>query len=336
MPRRITFVGELNQYCGYGGHSLEIVRFLQAKGFYVSIRALGRMSKVPEEIRPHLVYSAQPEEKEILLTPPHVVPTTAKKTIYFTMWESTRLLPFSAEYLNRAHLVVVPNKWNRDCFMACGVKRPIHIVPLGIDPAIYNYRPMNMEGPCVFGAAGNLKNGSRRKGVMDVVKVFQSVFPTEADVRLRIKCLPGCNIDGPQDERIELVKQMLTDDELADWYQSLTAFCSFARAEGWGLMQHQALGIGRPVIAASYGGLAEFLDSSVGYPVNFKEVPADEVWKDHGVWCEPDFGHFGDQMRKVYNDRAEAERLGEAGSLRAVGLSWDNSNSQLLKLYEAM
>lgn len=334
--KRITIVGELNGYASYGKISASLIRRVQEKGYFPSVRALGKGIRIPDDLKPLLVYSPQPEPKEIMASPPHQIPTPGKRVAFFSTWESTKLMPFSVSYLNRATVVCVPCAWNADNFKKNGIRRPIEIVRLGVDPSIFAYRPMDTDGLCVFGCAGNLLNGSRRKGVADCITIFQETFQGIDDVRLRIKCMPACKIDGPDDLRIELVKELLTDDGLADWYQTLTCFISFARAEGHGWHQQEAMAIGRPVVCAPYAGLADFINEKNGYPVAYSEVEACEIWKGHGNWAEPDARHFGNQLMRVYKNRKEAQELGWAASKSVEPFTSDKFNDHLLSIHDSL
>lgn len=331
--KRITVVGELVRNTGYGQHALEVINHLQDKGYFVSVRVIGGAGNLFDCVRPFLVHTPQPEPIEVLIAPPHHVPTPGKKVVNFSMWESSVLLPHSVDFMNMSSTVVVPCQWNAQLFKTSGVDRPIRVVPLGIDSGIFDYRPMR-PGLCVFGAAGNMGNGSKRKGLADVIRIFQAAFPTEEDVRLRIKAIGDLALPS-DDRRIEFTNRPMTDDQLAEWYAGLTCFASMAKSEAWGLMQQQAMGCGRPVIAAIYGGLSEFMDQSVGYPVDYTEVPAEEIWTGHGNWCQPDEGDFSHQMRQVYKHREVAEELGWKASQRASEFPWKRSCAMLADIVES-
>ena len=151
---------------------------------------------------------------------------------------------------------------------------------------------MNMRGPCVFGTAGKMRGGGERKGLNEVVTLFQRAFPKEQDVRLRVKGFPDCGIVPVDDPRVDILADYISEKDLARWYASLTCFVSVSRSEGWGLMPHQAMAVGRPCIAVKFGGHAEFLHESSAYCANFKLVPAGYNYSDGGVWAEPDSEHI--------------------------------------------
>lgn len=332
--KRLSFVGPVNTFTGYGLHALQIIRDLEKNnGLYVSVRptqlteAFG--ATVPVDVRERIVNGPQPEEWELLLHPPNLLPTPGKKTAYFTMWESTRLPAVGVKFLNQAKVVIVPCQWNASCFSASGVDAPIRVVPLGINDKVFKYRPMNMDGKTVFGAAGRMAHGGVRKGINEVITLFQKAFPDNDDVVLRVKCFPDCDVSKVADPRIEIIQQYLTEQEMADWYASLTCFVSAAKAEGWGLMQHQAMATGRPVIGVNFGGVAEFFGPHNGYAVEHKLVPAVAHYRGCGHWAEPDELGMIYWMQWIRDDRADACEKGMIASENVSRLTWENHSFEL-------
>ncbi len=169
------------------------------------------------------------------------------------------------------------------------MQRPIEVVPLGINQDVFRYRPFNGEFPEVltFGAAGRMAHGGVRKGINEVIAAFLAAFPKKIkDVRLRVKCFPDCPVSKVKDPRIEIVQACLSDAQLADWFGSLNCFVSAARAEGWGLMQHQSMSMGRPVASVKFGGVTEFFDERVGYALPFTLEPAKLAYAGCGHWAD--------------------------------------------------
>src|SRR5687768_15270842 len=148
---RLTVLAEINAYSGYGLHLIEIVRGMERHGTYCSIRAksVNAAVKIPGDVLARVVQCVQPEPWELLLSHPYEMPTPGKKTIYYTMWESDRLPQQSVQLLNLAEAVIVPCYWNVDVFKSSGVKVPIYVVPLGIDPRVFKYSNAP-AGPTVF------------------------------------------------------------------------------------------------------------------------------------------------------------------------------------------
>lgn len=330
---RLCLKARLDRYTGYGQHATRVISDFTKFGYNVNVKAISvdtYHGPLPEVVIPHLVGKEQEDDWELLLYPPNIAPATNKFVAYFTMWETTRLSKEAFGHIKKADAVIVPSAWGANCFSAQGIDCPIFICPLGVDPTIYQYRE-SASPNCVFGSAGNtVVSGRSRKGINDVIDAFQFAFPDEEDVTLKIKTLPGKDaVKETDDSRIVTSSSFLSEEALVAWYQSLDCFVSGSRAEGWGFMQQQAMACGKPVIASAYGGLCEFFDQTVGYPVRYSIVPAQGRYEGLGCWCEPDLYHMADQMRRVYEDRNEARRLGLLSRARSLEYTWEHSNRRL-------
>lgn len=331
----MVFRAPVNAFTGYGLYAENIVRGLAGMRHDVVVRPAvidEKFGQIGQFTRRRIVHEVQPEEWELLLFPPNAPVTEGKRTIYSTMWETDRLSSEQVASLNAAECVIVPCEWNRQCFAASGVERPIRLVPLGIDMKVFGPSPMEMTGPCVFGAAGRLQSCGQRKGLAHVMELFQQAFPTEKDVELRVKAFPDCPLTSPADSRIRVCREYLSPAALARWFAGLTCFVSAARAEGWGLMQHEALAAGRPLIAARFAGLAEFFTPEMGYAVGYEMVPADGQFEGLGQWARPNDAEIVAAMRAVYADRAEAQRRGQAGAEGVKRFSTQHSVERLAEV----
>lgn len=334
MSKPLVIAGMVNSYTGYGQHCLEVAKYFVKAGREVIVRPIHLWqdfdSKVPEWIWPYLRYEPQAWPWEMILYASYHVPTPGKHNVFFTMWETDRLHEQGKINMNQCQLVITPCHWNRDTFMAAGVNRPIELVPLGVNTETFRPAPMNMVGPCIFGAAGRLKHGTSRKGVNQVVALFQKAFPRETDVELQVKSFPDeKELQVPADKRIVVIQKYLAEEELARWYHGLTCFVSAARGEGWGLMQHQAMACGRPVMAPVYGGLKEFMGKDNSYSLPYRLVEADQNYKGWGKWAAVEEGAMIDTMREVYRNRQRAKELGEMAAATTNLLTWYNSNLKL-------
>jgi glycosyltransferase involved in cell wall biosynthesis len=338
--QRITVSANINTFSGYGIATIEIIKNLVMAGYDVNVRPLAQSepfgSKIPVEIQSRFVNRVQQEEWEVMFHPPDHEPVQGKKIAYFTMWESTKLPPEYIANLNKADLVITPSTWNATCFNACGVTTPIRIVPLGIDPEIFYHRPLRPQDSqvCTFGTAGRMAHGGSRKGMNEVIDLFLKAFPDEEDVRLKVKGFEDCEFIDTTDPRVEISRKFMSNDELARWLASLTCFVSGAKGEGWGLLQHEAMAVGRPVIAAKYGGLAEFMECNNSYPVRFKLQPSGKYYKDCGLWAVPDDDHMIATMHQVYENRDDAVWRGFNGAQQVKYLNWQNTVDQLLEVFK--
>lgn len=272
----------------------------------------------------------KPDDRQLILGPPFLIARfhPDRLSAVYTMWECDRLDPATAPWLNQAAVVIVPSRWQVECFRASGVTVPMAVAPLGYDPLIYH--PI---GPapevCTFGTAGALSAGGLRKNAQWLIDLFRHAFPREPDVRLRVKISPGSpGVETYDDPRIDVIRAVLPLPELADWYRSLTAYLNGSSGEGFGLHLIEAMACGRPIVSPAFSGLTAFFDESVGYPVDYKLVPVkNEIYT--GRWAEPSAESMVAQMRRVYADRAEAARLGSASAARAKNFTWKAAGQAL-------
>ena len=93
--------------------------------------------------------------------------------------------------------------------------------------------------------------------------------------------------------------------------------------------QHEMMATGRPVIAVPFGGIAEFYDETVGYPVEYDLEASGKHYDNGGLWAMPRMSSLVDRMREVFNERRSEKSI--RASERGMKLNWDNSNAILDK-----
>src|SRR5574343_2099652 len=151
--KTIVFKAHVNMHTGYGQHAVQIIRDFLSWGYQVKTKALDQRSPfadLPTEIKQTFIPVGADVDCpwELVLHPPNLQPSPNKKVAYFSMWESTKLPPGSAEVLNQAEVVIVPSKWCETCFSASGVRSPIRVAQLGIYTDIFKPVKMKSKGHC--------------------------------------------------------------------------------------------------------------------------------------------------------------------------------------------
>jgi glycosyltransferase involved in cell wall biosynthesis len=300
----------------------------------VTINEEGFNSRIDPQIKQRLVSDSQFNGLwEFCLFTPDYDLRQDREVVFFTMWESTRLPQKWVEQINRSSLVLVPCNFNAVSFSASGVSAPIRVIPLGVNPDFFGLKPFPSKGPFIFGTGGRMSHGGVRKGIKDVGLAFQKAFQNESEeeVQLWIKVHPDCAISKQDlpDPKIKLIKLHYPVKELIGWYEQISCFVSGACAEGWGLWQQQALVCGRPLISIRYGGVEEFLSSSVGYIVEHRFEPASGIYQGMGNWSSPIEESLIEQLRYVYTHQEEAKQKGLEGHLRTKHLTWENTVNKL-------
>ncbi len=321
---------------GLGGYDhlvLNILKGLTESGVNVcrDRRACFRKQLVPPEIRPtELRRRSHPR---LAVAPPHLLHRYRidSRTAVFTMWETDVLPRESVAQLNRSGLVIVPSRWGARCFRANGVTVPLEVVPLGYDPEVFRPAPSpRAESVCTFGTAGALDEGGLRKNIPRVIELFRQTFPTQNDVRLRVKITPSSpQVDTGGDPRIEVIARSLSPQSLAEWYQSLDAFVNASASEGFGLHLLEAMACAIPLISTTFGGVGMFFDPQVGYEVGYTQVDANNAIYS-GKWANPSDRGLMMAMQRIHAQRQEARTLGTRAADRARSFTWEDTIRKLV------
>lgn len=260
----------------------------------------------------------------------------------YTMLEVTGLPRDWVDGCNRMDEVWVPARFNVETFRSSGVTAPIRVMPLGVDPLYFN---PDIKAERISDAFTFLSvfEWGERKAPEVLLRAFAREFSAREDVMLVLSVF---NRDPAVDVRQEIAKLALpksarivviinpgfTGYQMGSLYRSADCFVLPTRGEGWGQPVLEAMACGLPVIATGWGGLADFLDDEVGYPVSYRMTPAEArcVYYEGFDWAEPDEAHLRARMREVTDAYDLATVRGErAARLVAEKYTWRHSAERI-------
>jgi glycosyltransferase involved in cell wall biosynthesis len=149
-----------------------------------------------------------------------------------------------------------------------------------------------------------------RKGPDALLRAFNEVALRIPNLRLIIKSFenPHLRIRQQVEEyvnqqvrnRIQLIIEDLSDQQMADLYRSADAIVLPTRGEGLNMPVIEAAYYGLPVIATTYTGQADFISSSNAWPVAFDFTPSRSHFEREGsLWCEPVHSDLCSRMSEV-------------------------------------
>ncbi|MEO8056196.1 MAG: glycosyltransferase [Acidobacteriota bacterium] len=242
---------------------------------------------------------------------------------------------------NEMDEVWVPSAFNREGFLASGLKKPVFVMPLGVDidhfhPGIRGVR--NPAGDFVFLA--NFEWGERKRADM-ILKVFNQTFRRTDPVVLVCKVI---NVNKTTDVIAQIEALGLSTrggriailhnrefpyHQLGALYRSADCYVSAARGEGWDMPLMEAMACGLPSIATDWGAHTEFVHEGISYPLRIRGlVPADAraPYYKGFRWADPDPEHLSHLFRRVVDHRDEAAAKGRRAAVEMAAMwTWDHA-----------
>jgi GT2 family glycosyltransferase len=271
--------------------------------------------------------------------------------IGFTMLETDRI---PAEWVRQANLmdeVWVPSTFNVDSFQRSGVTRPLHVIPLGIDPDHFNPDITGYPLSDTFTFLSVFEWGERKAPEI-LLRAFNDEFSETESVLLICRVL---NRDGDinierEVERMNLsthggrivfsVNEVIPYYQAGALYRSADCFVLSTRGEGWGMPILEAMACGLPVIATDWSAQCDFMNHGNAYPVEVERlIPAEAkcpYYKGFS-WAQPSYEHLRAMMRHVFEhpDEARARGMQAAAEVHAKW-TWDQSAAKIMARLDAI
>jgi glycosyltransferase involved in cell wall biosynthesis len=210
--------------------------------------------------------------------------------------------------------------------IAAGVDVPVHRVPppvLPRPPVSRSRHELGLPDAFTFLFCFDFFSVVDRKNPFGVIDAFCRAFAPGEGPHLVVKSINGAAALTDL-ERVRLHAAGRDDVHVVDGYVSAAeqaalvaacdAYVSLHRAEGFGYTMAEAMLAGRPVVATGYSGNLEFMDDRNGVLVGYDLVPIGEGHDPYPAgsqWAAPDLDEAAAAMRRLVDDPAGADALGE-------------------------
>jgi len=252
------------------------------------------------------------------------IKNSGRYRIGFTMFESDRLPADWVYQANQMDEIWVPTHFTREIFAQSGVRRPIHVIPLGFNPSYFHPQIARNKPTNAF-VFLSIFEWIERKAPELLLRAYVSEFRRSDDVVLVLKIFNhDIHFDvqrrlheltnHPNAPRIVvLLNQEIAEHQMGALYRSADCFVLPTRGEGWGMPILEAMACGLPVIATDWGAQREFFNDQLGYPIRVRDLVAAVARSPYYAgsrWAEADVDHLRYLMRYVYEHPTEAQAMG--------------------------
>jgi glycosyltransferase involved in cell wall biosynthesis len=224
--------------------------------------------------------------------------------------------------------------WAPSAFVQSAISRKVSIpvvhMPHGI--AVTDIAPCSPQelgvpaGRFTFLCMFDLDSVMQRKNPHGAIDAFRRAFANDSSVALLIKA--GRSGSHPAEyaelqeslrkvPNVYLTDQMLSRARVNGLIAACDSVVSLHRSEGFGLILAEAMYLGKPVVATGWSGNMDFMNSGNSCPVGYDLVTLDRSHFSYQAgeqWAEPDVEHASQLMRRVVDDSAWRQQLGERAS----------------------
>ena len=257
-------------------------------------------------------------------------PPIGQRNAIFTMFESSKLRPEWIQRINSFDLCLTPSTYNKAHF-SDQLSIPVAHTLMGYDQKVYSFHQSKSSGPFVFGAAGHVGHGRARKGIERIIDWFQSAFPKNKDVRLKIKINAWDENDlAANDERIEVIEKDISETACRDWLRSLHCYVDGSTSEGWGMWTQNAMATGNAVICTNYSARNDYLKFGNHIPIGYRLVQSSDQYKGLGHWAMPDRSDAIEAMRWAFKNRNQCRKIGKTAYESVKHMTWESSAKLIL------
>jgi GT2 family glycosyltransferase len=320
---------EVGSASGYAVSSRELLLQLDTLGVDVRLAYIYGTDWMDTQRDDHRIAAMRQRPKDLNLLQVVYAPgelfskNSGRYRVGYTMLEVDGIPEEWVRLCNEMDEVWVPSTFNAETFRDGGVTRPIHVMPLGVNPDYFNTRIRGFRPTSRYTFLSIFEWGER-KAPGALLRAYFRAFSRQDDVLLLLRVTnrdPGVDVraqiaalnlpeDGPPVAL--LYNQELPARQMGSLYRSADCFVLATRGEGWGLPILEAMACGLPVVATGWGAHTDFMMAENGYPVKYKLIPAVAKCPYYRGfrWADPDVDHLAERMRYVYDHQEEARRVG--------------------------
>ena len=325
---RLNLAGLFFEHSGYGKMSREYAIALWRKGIDIGLFNIGNpdIDKLGIDPDKHEILTKMntkviyPQSPTCILYMPEMYHRINQNyfNIGYCQLETTRLPKHWVNGCNMMNEIWVPSAHQHDICKESGVKRPIYIVPQGIDTNEFKPGPGFDLDPEVKDCFKFFVNGEfiERKKIGFIIDAFCDAFTAKDNVVLIVKTYDMSDnnykdniprkikaIKGNRSAKIYLINNYIDDKDLPKLYNSIDCVIHASAGEGWSFIPFETLACGKKLIMNPWGPTKEYIPEQFYKPIAYKLVdvpmqgiPNDKVFAG-SQWAEPNKASLIAQMK---------------------------------------
>lgn len=280
----------------------------------------------------------------ILLGYPTIYPTYPEianigKRVAVTMFESDCIPDAWTWVLDSVDEIVVPSSWLVKVFRKAGVKKPIHVVPLGVSDVFKNvHRESQTDRPFTVMA---IADRGERKAWHKAAFAFYRAFGDDERYQLILKCRDGAiaeEFTGLSNPNIRFLQADYSDEEMAALYASVDVMLFLSSGEGFGLPPREFAASGGIALVTDWSGLHDDADQWA-FPLPYTLVPAwqhDDKNYNLGMWADVDLDAASRLLTEIAGwDSAYRLSMGAQFAQRARRYDWKEFAQHVIDIWSA-
>lgn len=278
--------------------------------------------------------------------------TNNAKNVGFTMFEASGLPEGWADMCNTMDAICVPSEWNKQTFSEAGVKKPIFVVPPGME--LDDELPIKPTAPFTF---YSIFQWTERKNPTNLIKAYFIAMQDKTDVNLILKTYADFRLPNNRDiivshiekikkdlklkryPPIQLITDRLSNEDISNLHKTSHVLLSPHRGEGWNMPAMHAMYYGNTVIATNYSGNTQFMTKDNSILLDYFRTPCYSdnsfapFFNGNMFWAEPNVEQLIDNIRWCYNNQSAVSALGLKARTSIINnFNMQNSYNALLQI----
>jgi len=352
---RINLQAPINQL-GYGVAGINILKALYAEGVEVSFFPMGQpqvtnqadADAVRRGVETAQTFDPQAPCIKIWHQNQMAERIGSGKFIGFPIFELDTFSDLEKHHLQSCDELMVCSRWardivwkNTDAYANGGfLLDQVHVVPLGVDAALFPPAPARQDDKTIFFNCGKWEI---RKGHDILIEAFKKLTEEHDNVELWMMCSNPFNSEEENARwhqlynypKVKLIPRAETQAEVYNIMSQVDCGVFPSRGEGWNLELLEMMAAGKHVVATEYSAHTEFCTEENSYllPISDVEPAVDSKWFfGQGNWAKIDDTEV-DILTKLMQRfmKLSKGKVNKAGIETAKKFSWQNTAREMIK-----